>query len=390
MQRMSSGLKINSAKDDAAGTVISARMAVQLDGNLIAQKNVQNANALLSTVEGNVDVVLDNISRIRDLTLQAKNGTYSTEEKQAMQDEVAQRIAEINRVSDSAKYSQLELFGGDIATSGLTFQVGTNATANDVIEADKSLFGSIKFLDLVNAGSEEGDTSIANFQATTHDNAWFETAGNKISGNVGKVFYNTDEHKMYVGVSDAKGDISFEEYDKNLKFTKLEVAIDENTQAGTGDGKIEGLAVGNIYETKDGDKIVVTAVKGVDEATKTTFVKLEDYAGAEAGSYATDSAFDISAMDKDGYTNAVNALDAAIDNLTSRKSLVGSLGNRLDSALDTLTTQNTNLTSAKSIITDADIASEAASYTQNQILQQVSTSLLAQANQAPSIALSLL
>ena len=86
---------------------------------------------------------------------------------------------------------------------------------------------------------------------------------------------------------------------------------------------------------------------------------------------------------------ALSALDIAIDDITSRKSVIGSAGNRLDSALDTLATQFENLSSARSIITDADIASEASSYTQQQILQQVSTSLLAQANQAPGIALSL-
>ena len=99
MQRMSSGLKILSAKDDAAGTVISAKMQVQLNGNQIAQKNVQNANALLSTAEGNLDVIQENMVRIRDLTLQAKNGTYSKEEIKAMQDEVDERMAEIDRRS---------------------------------------------------------------------------------------------------------------------------------------------------------------------------------------------------------------------------------------------------------------------------------------------------
>ena len=89
------------------------------------------------------------------------------------------------------------------------------------------------------------------------------------------------------------------------------------------------------------------------------------------------------------YSEAVLNLDKAIDDITSRKSQIGSVQNRLESALDTLTTQYENLSSAKSIITDADIASEASNFTQQQILQQVSTSLLAQANQAPSIALSL-
>ena len=254
MERMSTGLKVNSAKDDAAGTVISARMQVQLNGNEIAQKNVQNGNALLSTAEGNLDVIQDNLSRIRDLTLQAKNGTYSEEEIQAMQDEVAERIAEIDRVSTSSKYSQLSLFEDTgLQTDGMTFQVGANADDDNTISVANTVFESVKFEEL---------TGAADFDLTTMSAATFKTA--------------------------------------------------------------------------------------------------------------------------------IENLDTGIDNVTSRKSLIGSAQNRLESALDTLTIQYENLSSAKSIITDADIASEASNYVQQQILQQVSTSLLAQANQAPSIALSLL
>ena len=276
MERMSTGLKVNNAKDDAAGTVIAARMNVQMDGNKIAQKNVQNGSALLATAEGHLEVVQDNLSRIRDLTLQAKNGTYSAEEKQAMQDEVTQRIAEIDRVSESSKYSPLQLFGdkdglagkaaegNKPATGGATFQVGANATTNDTITAGRDLFQSVKFDDIV----KDGNTT----------------------------------------------------YNESADATK----------------------------------------------------------------------FDISKMSAGQLTNAIKALDKGIDNLTSRKSIIGSVQNRLESALDTLTTQYENLSSAKSIITDADIADEASKFTQYNILQQVSTSLLAQANQAPSIALSLI
>ena len=276
MQRMSSGLKILSAKDDAAGTVISAKMQVQLNGNQIAQKNVQNANALLSTAEGNLDVIQDNISRIRDLTLQAKNGTYSTEEISAMQDEVEQRVAEINRINNSAEYSSLRLFGdgGDtpdeLAKNGATFQVGADAGVDNTITADKSLFAKVTF----SAMTKIGD----------------------------KTFNLKDI---------AKNDATF---------------------------SVTGIAKG-----------------------------------------AGETDFDV----------AIKALDNAIDNITDRKSIIGSAGNRMDSALATLTTQYENLSSAKSIITDADVAAEASNFTQQQILQQVSTSLLAQANQAPSIALSL-
>ena len=255
MQRMSSGLKINSAKDDAAGTVISARMKVQLSGNEIAQNNIQNGNSMLATAEGNLDVVLSNVSRIRDLTLQAKNGTYSTEEIQAMQDEVAERIAEIDRVSDSSKYSQLSLFedAEGLQKNGVTFQVGANGEDSNTISASKDIFASVKFSALTNL--------------------------------------------------------------KGLDLTKLDAA---------------------------------------------------------------------------GFKDAITKLDAGIDDVTGRMSTIGSIENRLESALSTLTTQYENLSSAKSVITDADIASEASKYTQQQILQQVSTSLLAQANQAPSVALSLI
>ena len=255
MQKMSTGLKVNSAKDDAAGTVISARMKVQLNGNKIAQNNIQNGNAMMSTIEGNLDVVQDNLSRIRDLTLQAKNGTYSKDEISAMQDEVAERIKEIDRVSTSSKYSDLVLFEDtNMQANGVTFQVGANADEDNTISASEKIFESVQFSTL-----------------TTR-----------------------------TGVG--------------LNLTKLDAA---------------------------------------------------------------------------GFSTALENLDTALDNITARKSLIGSAQNRLESALDTLTIQFENLSSANSIITDADIASEASNFTQQQILQQVSTSLLAQANQAPSVALSL-
>ena len=254
MQRMSTGLKVKSAKDDAAGAVIAAKMEVQVNGNKVAQQNVQNANAMMATAEGNIDVVKDNLTRIRDLALQAYNGTYSDNEVGAMQDEVAQRIAEINRLNTSSKFSDLRLFGGSELAGGAVIQVGANKEDDNSITADEGIFEAIDF------------TSITELAA---------------------------------------------------------------------DFTVASLSTANNFK------------------------------------------------------DAIAKLDKGINNLTSRKSEIGSAQNRLESALNTLTTQFENLSSAKSIITDADVAAEASAFTQQSILQQVSTSLLAQANQAPSIALSL-
>ena len=277
MQRMSSGLKINRAGDDAAGTVIAAKMDVQLSGNKIAQSNIQNANNMLSTTEGNLDVIQDNLTRIRDLTLQAKNMTYSSDEKDAIQSEIEERIAEIDRISSSSKYSGLLLFNRDEAgaggatdplADGAVFQVGADARIDNTIELGADLFQSVNFSALTGMQTVEQDGGPA-------------------------------------GAAIAQG-------------------------------------------------------------------------------------FDVSTLDTGNLSLAVQNLDKALNNITGRKSIIGSAQNRMESALDTLTTQYENLSSSKSVITDADMASEASEYVQAQILQQISTSVLSQANQAPAIASSLI
>ena len=276
MERMSSGLKINRAGDDAAGTVIAAKMDVQLSGNKIAQSNIQNANNMLSTTEGNLDVIQDNLTRIRDLTLQAKNMTYSSDEKDAIQSEIEERIAEIDRISSSSKYSGLLLFnrdeagaaGTDPLADGAVFQVGADARIDNTISLGADLFQSVNFSAL-------------------------------------------------------------------------------------------------------------TGMQTVEQV------------GGQAGT-AIAQGFDVSTLDTGNLSLAVQNLDKALNNITGRKSIIGSAQNRMESALDTLTTQYENLSSSKSVITDADMASEASEYVQAQILQQISTSVLSQANQAPAIASSLI
>lgn len=147
LERMSTGYKINSAKDDAAGMYVATNLNKLIGGSKIAQSNIETGNNVLSTVEGNLDVILDNLNRIRDLTVQASNGVYDTNSQKAMSDEVKARMEEIDRIATAAEFNGLKLLDGtaDIATNGLRLQVGANAEEDaNCITVDATVFKSMK------------------------------------------------------------------------------------------------------------------------------------------------------------------------------------------------------------------------------------------------------
>ena len=155
IKRMTTGYKINSASDDAAGLAVANKMKVKISAVTVAQSNVELGNSLLSTLEGNYGVIQDHLQRIRDLTEQSANGTYSTDSLVAIKDEISQRLDEITRVSRTTEYNDLYLLtDGKLAdgsaaavenkfqTDGCNLQVGVTSSENSVITLDKSLFAS--------------------------------------------------------------------------------------------------------------------------------------------------------------------------------------------------------------------------------------------------------
>ena len=259
VERLTTGLKINQAADDAAGLVIAKGLEAQQRGSVVAQNNAQTGINLLQTAEGNLNVIQEHLLRIRDLTLQAMNGGYSAEEVKAMEDEVVERTAEIDRISNAAKFNEFQLFpvGG---ADPLVLQIGAQSDkATNTIEVD--------------------------------------------------------------GV-----------------FTEATVSV------------LTGRAGQAIRFLDDGGDII-------DDAD---------------------------------FRTLLDQVDVGIKEISTRRGTIGAITNRLNSAIDSLDIQNENLLAAKSRIMDADIGEESSNYTQYQILQQASASLLTQANQQPSIALSLI
>ena len=254
IERLSTGYKINRASDDAAGLAIAKGFEAQSNGTLVAKDNTQHGVNLLQTAEGDLDVIQDNLQRIRDLTVQAANGTYSTSEKAMLAQEVNARIEEINRIATVSKFSDISLLNGT-TTSQLILQVGANSGAFNQLDISDALIKS---------------TATA------------------LNANLNSDYVNT------------------------------------------------------AFQTSNG------ANAFIDE------------------------------------------IDKAIKKVSSSRSKIGAYQNRLESTLSSLDVRYQNMASSLSTIQDTDVASEAAALTQAQILQNVSASLLAQANNNPSIALNLL
>ena len=143
LERMSTGLRINKAGDDAAGLYVATGLNTQIRGSKVAQDNVATGNNVLSTMEGDLDVILDNLNRIRDLAVQAANSIYDESAMAAMKDEVQQRLDEIDRISLASNFNGLQLLAGEgtLAEQGLRLQVGANSdAAANCIQIDADFF----------------------------------------------------------------------------------------------------------------------------------------------------------------------------------------------------------------------------------------------------------
>jgi flagellin len=256
LAKLSSGYRINKAADDAAGLTISQGLQSQARGAQTAADNAQSGVNLLQTAEGDLAIIQDNLQRIRDLTIQAANGTNGSAERTAIQSEVQQRVTEINRLSSSSEFNNINLLNGDNTT--ISLQIGANAGSLNVIKIDGGTGGT----------SPLSSAMASSLGLTTSLTDAFATAG-------------------------------------------------------------------------------------------------------AASSF-------------------ISEIDTAISEVSSRRSTIGSIQNRLGSAIQSLNVQYENMSASESRIRDVDVASEAANLTKNQILQQASATLLAQANQSPSIALSLI
>ncbi len=374
LQRLSSGLRINSAKDDAAGLAISQRFTTQINGLNQAARNANDGISLAQTAEGAMTEIGNNLQRIRELSVQAANATNSASDREALNSEVKQLAAEIDRVSRQTNFNGTKLLDGSF--SGALFQVGADSGQtigiNTIVNASSSALGKAQFADAVTgAGFEATGTSATASGTITGLQVSFTPAGAAAATNVDV------------------GDIKFEEGDtaetiNNKVVAAINDKLDQTGIYATVDGtdiKLESLKAG-----QDSGALNAGTVDGTDTGV-TANTAITATAAADGSELAL-SGLNISTFQ--GAQKALDIVDKALTAVNSSRADMGAIQNRFSSTIANLQTSAENLSASRSRILDADFAAETANLTRGQILQQAGTAMLAQANSLPNGVLALL
>ncbi|MYN09344.1 flagellin N-terminal helical domain-containing protein [Pseudoduganella aquatica] len=471
LQRLSSGLRINSAKDDAAGLAISERFTSQVRGNNQAARNANDGISLAQTAEGGLSTAGDLLQRIRELAVQSANGSNSASDRKSIQNEVSALSSELDRVANSTQFNGQNVLDGSLTNT--QFQVGANsnqtinigvqsakasdlgnntirpvdkatslsqatATASNLLVADETL--------TINSGNGVTSTVIAKTGDSARAVADKVNALSSTSGVSAQA--KTSATLQYIGTDAtgvvADGPIQFDLKSSNSTAVTITASVKNgdlaavaqaiNAQSGTtnvtASVKIDqttGLKELQL-DNATGDDIHITPganngglanalVRGADiggaASTGVSVASSTDITIGGRVEFSSDSGFSITGSDViagdatgvgsnldnvssldvstvDGSNKALLTIDAALNQINSNRAALGAIQNRFASTISNLQTTTENLSASRSRIQDTDFASETASLTRGQILQQAGTAILAQANSLPNGVLSLL
>jgi flagellin len=378
MSRLSSGKRINSASDDAAGVAIASRLSAEIRGTDQAIRNSLDGQALIDTAEGAHKEIENILQRMREVSVQAANDTNNSQDRGNLQAEMDAMIEEIDRIADTTTWAGTNLMSA--GPSPFEFQVGTATGDANQIEIT---IGGMTATELGLGGS--GGISASDFSISQHTNA----AGTKydtlvLDEDASVVDANTDTFHISHSVKDATDTVDSDAiltlFGKSVELTGIaqadQAAIED---AFSGFGVSVQITAG--YNTTDDasatpDADPATTGQGVDYLTLTV-----PQPGASSN---------LSVSSADNALAAVDDIDDAILTVNNQRSELGAVSNRLNHTVNNLTNISSNLSAAKGGIEDADFALETTNLAKNQILQQASTAMLAQANASKQNVLSLL
>jgi flagellin len=354
MEKLSSGLRINKASDDAAGLSISEKMRGQIRGLEQASSNAQDGISLMQTAEGALNETHDILQRMRELSVQASNDTNTDTDRGELQKEMDQLIEEIDRIGNTTEFNTKKLLDGGLS--------GTSATTEGVkVNNTDASFASVA---ITTAGTSADNTFNVKVTGVTRDTtsdaitgynlSWEDKAG--VTGTATNVAAGADQ---VIGAFTVElGAAGSMKVGDELTFTGSTASFDDvdtslSLQIGANSSQTINVGIGDM-------RAGALKVDGLDVTSSQS---------AQA---------------------SITVINDAIESVSSERSKLGATQNRLDHTINNLNTSAENLTSAESRIRDVDMAKEMMNQTKNSILAQASQAMLAQANQAPQAVLQLL
>ncbi|HCM88625.1 flagellin [Vagococcus sp.] len=376
LAKLSSGLRINRAGDDAAGLAISEKMKGQIGGLKQASRNAQDGISLIQTAEGALNETHDIINRMRDLATQGSNGTLSNEDRAEINKEFDALKEEVDRISQTTNFNQKNLLDGEFDTSSRS----TTKSVNDANMYMTVSYSDKNLTDEVSIGyvrDKDGEKHVQSM------NADYKTVDN----NDGTYSIYKKDDVTSTGTGTAEVSVP-KEGKKSVGVVKL------TTEGRYGNGEVGMKADGSAPEPT---KIAKTTTTFTANPGKNA---LDFHVGANTGDIISVSIgtidsktlglTDLNLSDQKSAEMAINQLDLASSKISSTRSDLGAAQNRLQHTINNLSVAQENLTEANSRIRDVDMAEEMMNFTKNNILSQAATSMLAQANAMPQSVLSLL
>ncbi len=393
VERLSSGLRINSAKDDAAG--LAVRELIRADVAVLQQgsRNASDGISMLQTMEGAMAVIDDNLIRMKELAEQASTESYSSAQRTIMNNEFAEMASEIERIANATTFNNIAMLN-DSGSGTVAIHVGTTDTISvDKVDMTRSGLG----IQTGNAGwsltseKDNGETAVSDAWATLTD-----------SGSKAYTMTITFQNEAALAVSLASSGAGTTHSLTDVKEAINAVSLNLSVK---GDGTVQAYEAAEIIRDADGTyqlKInsrtstatsVTMASTGAVDAATNGLVSLGDADMLTTDNFETAAGDAGSGISIDTAANAISALatiGSAISTKDAARATFGYKMNRLESTISILDIQAENLMSAESRISDVDVATEMAALTRTQVLSQAGISMLSQANSMPQMALSLL
>jgi flagellin len=370
MERLSTGQRINSAGDDAAGLAISSRMTSQINGLNMAVRNANDAISMIQTEDGAMIEVTNMLQRMRELAVQASSGTNSSTDRTSLNTEFSALAAQIQQIGDDTTWNGTLILDGAGVSGEQSFQVGANASQTightfAVVETGSAL-GTMS----VGARTDASGSAASKYLATALDTGTavdYQT-GDTISFTIDSVYYAGEVTTVSSG---------------QVTGITMHGSSSEITTSATNIASTSGA--GNI-------SLVVDAADSLQFVGTTVTASTGDFTVANLqitrGLVAASQVMDISTVQ--GATNAIASMDHAIQKINTARASSGAVVNRLEYAADNLANVSQNTSASRSRILDADYAAETTELARTQIIQQAGTAMLSQANQQAQSVLALL